>query len=163
MDANLNSENLGVVSLLRNAHFRFQHPKELTLVAEFLANLCPHPRLAIVGLTEIFFNAIEHGNLGISSAEKEKLQKDNIWLEEIERRLRLPQHRHQYVNVQFTRTDTEIQLIVKDDGVGFDWKNSEKQAISTHGRGILIAKEAVFQSLQYSPKGNEVACIISLL
>jgi hypothetical protein len=35
-------------------------------VATILANACPDPDSAVVGLTELLLNAVEHGNLGIT-------------------------------------------------------------------------------------------------
>ncbi len=154
-----------IARFLISGHFHFRELKEAYALAEFLGKICPNPRLHIMAISEILVNAIEHGNLGISSEEKLLLQKENRWLSEIERRLQLPQHVHQYVNVQVTHSELELRLHIKDDGHGFNWeayKNKNKDNQSTQGRGILMAQNLAFKSIVYSDKGNEVVCVIAL-
>ncbi len=58
-----------------------------------------------------------------------------------------------------------MQLRVEDEGKGFNWKALKNAAIdnqSTQGRGIFMAKNLAFKSLEYSEKGNVVTCIIAL-
>lgn len=151
---------------LTKGEFRIQHPVEAHTLASFLAQACPDPRSTIVGITEILLNAIEHGNLKIGFDEKSKLQKENSWMKEIEHRLSLPEHKDQYVEIEFSRTNSEIQIKVTDQGDGFDWKQYEepdpKNMLASHGRGILMAKALAFKSVEYSDKGNVVTCRISL-
>ncbi len=156
-----------IAPLIVEGRFRFKRLSEAHLLAEFLAEVCPNPRLAIMGITEILVNAVEHGNLGISFEEKSKLQLEAHWLEEIDRRLSLPEHINQFVEVELTRTETEIRIKVTDQGNGFNWQQYQSTTpnnnlLSTHGRGIMMAKNLAFQRLEYAGKGNEVTCIISL-
>ncbi|HQW58038.1 MAG TPA: ATP-binding protein [Gammaproteobacteria bacterium] len=166
MDAtSTNIEPYEVARFLINGHFRFRSLPEAMALAEFLAKACPNPPVHSVGISEILVNAIEHGNLGITSEEKLQLQKENRWLSEIERRLQLTEHCNQYVNVEVTQSTSEIRLHVQDDGKGFNWKAFKKTHAnneSTQGRGILMAERLAFKSLEYSEKGNAVICIISL-
>jgi hypothetical protein len=150
--------------LLLNGCFRFRSLQDANHLAEFFAQACPNPHLAIVGISELLINAIEHGNLGIDSEEKAILQHNNNWLSEIERRLALPEYQHKYAEVEFTRTDTEIHLKVTDQGKGFDWQqyHAPTDPFSTHGRGILMAKKLVFKRLEYSGIGNVVTGVIAL-
>lgn len=160
----LESDFSGVALLLHNGRFKFRYLAEANLLAQFIAKACPNPRLAIMGISELLINAIEHGNLGIGSEEKAKLQQQNIWIEEINRRCDLPEYKTRIAEVQFTRTETEIELVVTDQGEGFDWKaveNGPSDRLSTHGRGILMAKQLVFKRLEYSGKGNIVTGIIA--
>lgn len=162
-----NKDHQEAACFLTNGHFRIRHPLEAHTVASFLAQACPDPRSSIVGITEILLNAVEHGNLNIGFEEKSNLQKENTWMKEIERRLALPEYAALYVEIAFVRRETEIRLTVSDQGKGFDWKKYEapdpKNILSTHGRGILMAKALAFKSLEYSEKGNEVTCIIPLV
>ncbi len=155
-----------LADLLIQGQFRLKRLAEAHLLAEFLSHHCPRPRLVVVGITEILVNAIEHGNLGIGYEEKTRLQLQDDWLKEIDRRLSAPENKHKYVEVDFNRTDDEIHIKVTDQGKGFDWKKyHDKDAESsaeTHGRGIVLAKSLAFKSLQYSGAGNQVTCIISL-
>lgn len=155
-----------IARFLLSGHFRFKELKDAYALAEFLGKICPNPRLHIMAISEILVNAIEHGNLGISAEEKHLLQKENRWLSEIERRLQLPQHVNQYVNLDVTHSESELRLHIKDDGQGFNWedyKNKNRDNQSTQGRGILMAQNLAFKSIDYSEKGNEVVCVIALL
>ena len=152
--------------LLKSGHFRFRRLSEAYVLAKFFSAPCPNPTTALVGISEMLVNAIEHGNLGISSKEKEKLQAEDIWVSEIERRVDLPEHQHKFVEVQFMRTETEIQLTITDQGDGFNSDGFNQplveESLATHGRGILMAKKLSFKRLEYSKKGNEVFCTIAL-
>lgn len=155
-----------IARLLISGQFRFRSLQEATAIAEFLGKVCPNPRLHIMAISEIFMNAIEHGNLGISSEEKLELQRENRWIPEIERRLKLPVNTNKHVNVKVTQSKSEMRLHVTDDGQGFNWKDLKHSKIdnySTQGRGIIMAENLAFKSLEYSEKGNEVVCVISLL
>lgn len=161
----INREPNEVARFLINGHFRFRLLSEAMALAEFLAKACPSPAVHSVGISEILVNAIEHGNLGITSEEKLQLQKENRWLPEIERRLQLPEHCNQYVNVKVTQSASEMRLHVQDDGKGFNWrafKNANPNHTSTQGRGILMAERLAFKSLEYSEKGNAVVCVIEV-
>lgn len=151
---------------LTEGHFRFRLLPDAHVVSNFLAYACPNPRIAVVGISEILINAIEHGNLGISYEEKSKLQQDNKWIPEIERRLNLPENIHKHVDVYFKRSETEIMIKVSDQGDGFDWRKyqelDQKNKLGTHGRGIVMAKNLVFNKIEFSEKGNEVTCFIPL-
>lgn len=159
-----------ISALLCRGLFRFKRLSEARVLAEFIAHGCPNPRLAVMGISELFVNAVEHGNLGISYEEKSQLQLRDDWLEEIDRRLDSPEHKDQYVEVEFTRTQTEIQLKVTDQGHGFDWSviqtcpsdANSSNPLSSHGRGILMAKQLSFKSLEYSGKGNVVTATIAI-
>lgn len=153
--------------LLTQATFQFRSFAEAALVSQFLAHTCPEPTLTDIALSELFTNAIEHGNLNLSYEQKTQLQKENHWLAEIERRLTLPEYKNKSVTVVYTRTSTELQFKITDEGKGFDWKQLKQhitpaQASSSHGRGLDIIKHALFQRVQYSGSGNEVLCVIKL-
>lgn len=167
-DISKDPAKLGSVSdLLCQARFRLRDLSEANILSDFLSKTCPNPRLAVIGLTELIVNAIEHGNLGITFEEKSELQLQDNWLEEIDRRLKLPEHREQYVEVIYERLKNEIHITIIDQGKGFNWQQyetNEKQESSkdSHGRGILLAKKLAFKDICYSEKGNEVKCIISI-
>jgi len=152
---------------LINGVFRIRGLSEAQKLAEFLSEACPEPRMIIIGLNEILVNAIEHGNLAISFQDKTLLQKENKWIEEIDRLLDSPEHIDQYVEVKFSRKETEIQITVIDQGKGFNWRQFDdsdpKNILSTHGRGLLMAKSLAFKELKYNDNGNEVTCIVSLI
>jgi anti-sigma regulatory factor (Ser/Thr protein kinase) len=163
-DSETNRDCLSAAKYLNQAHFQFRTLEEARSVADFLASACPNPRLAIMGITEILINAIEHGNLAINYDEKSELQHHN-WAVEIEHRLTLPENINKYVHVHFLRTEKELRIRVIDEGAGFDWKKyqtlSKKRALDSHGRGIVMAKN-LFSRVEFLSRGNEVLCVIPL-
>jgi anti-sigma regulatory factor (Ser/Thr protein kinase) len=160
-----NPNKFQIAQFMLEGHFRFRQLSEAYLLAQFLAAACPNPRLAAMGITEILVNAVEHGNLGISFEEKSTLQMKANWLEEINRRLNLPAHINQFVEVKLTRTETEIRITVTDQGTGFDWQRYQSEtnhSFDIHGRGIFLAKSLAFKRLEYTGTGNTVTCVIDL-
>ncbi len=154
------------LNTLYHAMFKVRTLGEAQIVAGLLANECPNPRLAAVGLSEILINAIEHGNLNISYDEKTQLHKQDSWLEEIDRRLNLPENIEKHVRIVFNKTDGHISIRVTDQGRGFDWRSFQSlnadRVFDNHGRGIIMAKSLAFENLVYHGVGNDVECIIPL-
>lgn len=114
-----------------------------------------------LGLNEIFFNAIEHGNLEITFEEKAKLKESNQWHEEIQNRLRAPFYQNKNVVAQLEITPSFICLQVHDEGDGFDWNQYIgpcQISNAHHGRGLILAQELSFDKIEFSPKGNVVRC-----
>lgn len=155
-----------MANILTSGKFHFRKLQEGNQLANFLAQACPNPRLAALGIGEIFINAVEHGNLSIHYEDKSKLQSQALWLDEVDRRLSLPENKDKYVEVAFTRTEQELHITVKDQGKGFDWRKYQvldpRRMLHSHGRGIAMARSLAFQHLEYSETGNEVTCVISL-
>jgi phosphoserine phosphatase RsbU/P len=148
------------LSLLERGVFTFRTLDEGNTLAVALARACPPSRFLVVGLSEIFTNAIEHGNLGITSAEKEKLIAEKRWAREIEARLDAPENRDKAVTVEFERIAGDVRITVRDHGQGFDWRKymelDPARAFSAHGRGIVMARRLCFDTVEYRDPGNEV-------
>lgn len=151
---------------LVSASFKLQTLNEAQVVANLLANECPNPRLAAVGITEMLINAIEHGNLNIGYAEKTRLHEKEQWMNEIERRLLLPENVNKFATISFTKTSSHISIRIVDQGNGFDWRQYQdldsKRVFDNHGRGIVMARTLAFDELIYHNNGNDVECIIPL-
>jgi len=169
MDESRNNplEAMQAAMFLHQAHFQFRTLQDAHIVAQFLAHTCPNARLALMGITEIFINAIEHGNLAITYDEKTELQQEEEdWIGAIEKRLNLPNNIDKYVDVYFLRTEQELQIRVVDQGQGFDWKKYQcmpaQRSLDSHGRGIMMARNLAFNRIEFSESGNEVLCVISL-
>jgi response regulator RpfG family c-di-GMP phosphodiesterase len=154
------------IGSLIKAEFKLQNLTEAQAIANLIAGECPNPRLAAVGITEMLINAIEHGNLGITYAEKTKLHEKEEWLAEIERRLIKPENKDKYVQVVFDKSSSHINIRITDQGDGFNWREYQtldtKRVYDNHGRGIVMARSLTFESLIYHDKGNDVECIIPL-
>ena len=145
------------LSLLYSGTFSYRSLDESRVLTKLLAAACPEPdRVA---------NAVEHGNLEISYAEKSNLIENQQWLQEIEHRLKQAKYASRYVSVQFERNTNEINIEITDQGKGFDWQQyleiSPERSIDTHGRGIAMAKILSFDDIEYKGNGNRVKVTIN--
>lgn len=158
-------QHLDSLRLLNRAEFRIRTLTEAAQLAALVAQTCPCPDKVVMGLSELLINGIEHGNLGISYAEKTRLKREERWLEEIQHRLALPEHRHKVVQLDFQRFDDEIVVRVIDQGQGFDWERflemDPGRACDPNGRGIALARMLSFSSIEYEGKGNIVIARIA--
>jgi anti-sigma regulatory factor (Ser/Thr protein kinase) len=152
--------------LLRCASFRLRTIEEARDVGTLVAGLCPDPGNTVIGLTELIVNAVEHGNLGITYAEKSELNGINRWLDELDRRAALPENAAKYVDVEYERDEQKIRITVRDQGAGFDWRPylepDPTRVFDTHGRGITIARRLSFDDLEYRDPGNIVVATIDV-
>jgi len=154
--------DLDKLSELNQAKFFLQTLDQCRQLAAFLSYTCPNPNKAFIGLFEIFTNAVEHGNLGISYEEKSQLISNNAWLEEIESRLKLPENRQKKVFIHYSKTKQTIQFRIQDQGKGFNWFKYQDNSCQSQSRGIYVAKNLSFDKLIYQRIGNEVLCIVNL-
>ncbi len=122
----------------------------------------------ILGLTEIINNAIEHGNLGISSDEKSNaLKASRFFSLAIERANQEPyKSRVVTIRARVYPDQRSTEYLVADQGMGFDWKSlpdpkDNENLLKRHGRGILIARYA-FDEVSYNDLGNQVALMAHL-
>ncbi len=155
-----------MLDLLREARFNFQTLDEAVYLAHYIANCFPEPETVVFGLHELLINAVEHGNLGISYAEKAALSRDGGWNAEIQHRLGLPENKKKFASLALTVTKEAILVHIKDDGKGFDWHKylefSPNRATDLHGRGIAVSRMTSFDSVEYLGAGNEVRCTVKL-
>lgn len=145
---------------IETCQFRLRTLVEADAVAGLLANLFGDPERAVAGLAELIYNAVEHGNLGISYDEKSKLIESGSWRQEVVRRLELPEFKDKYVEVSFRREPQGCYVTVADQGKGFRWRDymhiDPARARDNHGRGIAQANMVNFDGLAYNDKGNQV-------
>ncbi|MCB1906996.1 MAG: response regulator [Rhodocyclaceae bacterium] len=152
-----------VIALAESASFRIRTLDDAQRLASLLGNLFPEPQVGAMGLSELMINAIEHGNLEISFAEKSRLKEVDRWHEEVERRLALPEYRGRSVTVSVERKDDDWEFLIEDQGQGFDWHQylefDPERAFAPNGRGIALARQLAFASLDYEGCGNRVRAI----
>ncbi|MGO9985603.1 MAG: response regulator [Rhodomicrobium sp.] len=155
-----------MLGLMEQSTFRFQTLEEAKTLAYYIANCFPEPERVVFGLNELLINAIEHGNLGITYAEKTKLLLSGCWLQEVERRLASPEHREKAAHLTFKASKHEVAVQIEDEGKGFDWNKyielSPERATDPHGRGIATSRIMSFHSVEYLGSGNEVMCKVFL-
>ncbi len=155
-----------VMGLMEQSRFRFRTLEEARNLAFLIANCFPEPEAAVYGLNEMLINAVEHGNLGITYAEKTQLIMDGALHQEIERRLGLPQYCNKWARLNFEADDQYLQVRIKDEGAGFDWRQyldiSPDRATHPHGRGIATSRLMSFTSVEYVGCGNDVICTAAI-
>lgn len=148
-------------------HFTLRTLEECQqVIAQILAWVPELPDIAL-GLNELIINAIEHGNLEISYAEKSRLNEEGRWLDEINSRLTNPKYQDRIVKVTCSKANGKLCIRIEDQGQGFDWQPyleiNPERAFDSHGRGIAMAKMLSFEEVEYIGCGNqvEVTCLLS--
>ncbi|WP_237262156.1 ATP-binding protein [Thiomicrorhabdus immobilis] len=152
--------------LLQEATFQLRTIQEAQALSSVLAYMTNDQKRIGVGLFELMLNAIEHGNLGIGYELKTQLINKSELQKEIQHRHDLPENQHKKVVVRVKRTAKYFEVIISDEGNGFDYENyldySENRATHSHGRGIMIANRLSFDSLEYRDSGSTVVCRCSI-
>jgi CheY-like chemotaxis protein len=114
----------GKLGLVANARFEMQFKTlaDARNLARDIAKCCPEPEKIVLGLNELLINAIEHGNLGITYAEKKLLVVANKWENEIAERLAKDEYKDKSATLICETQDNDIVITIKDEGKGFNWQ-----------------------------------------
>lgn len=163
---NLREEYLAIQNSLlfvEDAKFKVRTLEEVNDLSQFLSNFCPEPDKAMLGILEIMINSVEHGNLGITTDEKNILLEKGTWLQEIDKRLAMKKNLDKFIDVTLFNTRKEIAIEIKDQGSGFDFKKfmikDPGKSLGFNGRGIATAKMLSIDSLEYFDNGSKVRMI----
>lgn len=152
------------LNLLRRAEFCCRTLSEARDLALLLADASMDPARTVVGYSELLINAVEHGNLGISYAEKNQLLVDGRWLEEVEARLEHPDYSGRLVSVVLEKIATACRVTITDQGKGFDWQTyvefSPERVFDLNGRGIAMSRAVSFDKLEYLGNGSSVVTTV---
>jgi len=153
-------EYRGVMALIDESVFRYRSIDEARALAAALASMCRDPAAAGFGLLEVLINAVEHGNLGIRLEDKCELVATGRWEQEIAARFATPENAAKYVEVHCRREGERLLIRIRDQGEGFDWRSflamDEARVFRPNGRGIALAREVAFETMEYSGPGNQV-------
>jgi len=156
----------GTLGLLCRAEFAYRSLAEAKDLALLLADASMDPARTVVGYSELLVNAVEHGNLGISYADKSRLLGEGRWVEEVEARLRDPDYAGKKVRVTLEKSGGSSRVTIRDEGAGFDWQSylefSPERAFDLNGRGIAMSRAVSFDSLEYLGNGNTVVTAVTL-
>lgn len=135
----------------------------------YLLENLPYPFLSKssplqMALIEMIINAIEHGNLAISSEEKMDALENETLDALIKERAQDQRYQNRKVDIRFEYTSTQLIYTITDEGDGFDWKKrsetlSEDDVLLAQGRGIFLAK-LVCDKMEYNDKGNQLRMYI---
>ncbi len=115
-----------------------------------------------IAILELLVNAFEHGNLGISYADKSKAihekRLDRLYQE------KLADHRfkNRKIKIEFTLEKNCCEWIITDEGNGFQSSDytqlDEDDRENEHGRGIFISRFHL-DELEYLGNGNTVRAL----
>jgi len=151
-------QHVNSLQFLDQAEFSIRTIQEAGQLASFIAQACPNPDQAVIGISELLVNGVEHGNLGLSYAEKTRFKQEDNWQAEIERRAALPENCDKFVSLSFQRCDGRITLRICDQGKGFNWQKflemDPERAFDPNGRGIALARMLSFSGISYEGCGN---------
>lgn len=151
---------------LTRAEFEFATLQQATELSTLASLAAPQPENIVMGLSELLINAVEHGNLGITYAEKSRLRLEDRWQEEVERRLLLPHNAGKRARLTVERSATEVRFTVGDEGRGFDYTRyldfDPERAFDPNGRGIAMARQLSFKRLEYIGSGNVVSAAVDV-
>ncbi len=153
------SENL--FQYLLNGCFRIKNFDDANCIAARIAHTCPNPGKALA-ISELLYNAIEHGNLAISYEEKTRLLEAGHYKRELNRRLKQPPYNNMFVDVFVEKSAETMTVMIKDQGKGFNFAKyltpDQDRIFDSHGRGILMAKNSI--DLSYRDGGRTAVAVI---
>ena len=109
-----------------------------------------------MALHEAVVNAIEHGNLELSSTLKEKTN----YLEILEKRRAETPYADRQVRVAAAVTPTSFSCEITDEGPGFDWQSlpdprDPENLFKPHGRGLILMAN-YFDRVGFNKRGNSI-------
>ena len=161
-----NNEQTNLANMLVTVEYQVRTLPEVRTLSATLSGYYPQPKRVMLGISELLINAVEHGNLGISYAEKSLLLQKGLWESEVIRRLALADNAKKKVEVKLEHLQHEMSLTIRDSGPGFDsskyMEMSPERAFDPNGRGISMSKMMSFDQIKYSGKGNEVVALVKI-
>jgi hypothetical protein len=115
------------------------------------------------GFTEMIMNSYEHGNLGISSNQKQKLMESGEYTDYLKSNEVNNQDKN--IMIQYYLVNEMLVLNIQDSGIGFDTKILKDLIVrdteSFHGRGVAMSSND-FDFIMYNQIGNSVLFGITL-
>jgi CheY-like chemotaxis protein len=167
LKSQMSASHARFISSMKQASFAIKTHAQARLLAASLSQAALYPEFVAVGLMEMLSNAIEHGNLEMGYEKKCKCLWADTWTQELDSRAASKEYGTRQVHVEMLRKDNIMQIVIRDEGCGFDWHQhiySDRPpgaATEPNGRGISKAM-IMLDDLSYNEKGNEVRCNIAL-
>jgi len=155
------------LELMTRCDFTFRTMEEAERACQFAARLFPDPARVLIGLSELAYNAIEHGNLGITYSEKNQLILEGRLKSEIKARLANPTYRDRRATMTVIREADRTKAILTDMGSGFNYLPfldlDPLKVTKLNGRGIAIARIMSFDHMEFNESGNQITCSCNIL
>lgn len=137
-------------------------PAFVDVVLSTCAADLPQPQLVELSLAlrEVVLNAVEHGNLGLTFAEKARALEQGTLPQVLADRAGRPPYAQRQVRLTVRRLVDALEVEVADEGGGFDWQalpdpTDPDNLLAAHGRGVLLAQLSV-DRLTFNAEGNRV-------
>jgi DNA-binding response OmpR family regulator len=140
------------------------------LITATAATLPEVRRLHLRGtLSELLFNAMEHGNLEVFYQEKQQALAEQRYDELLADRLSQPRlaGRRVTIRVRYDKLQKILEYHIADEGKGFKWQTLLRRSHESclpqdiSGRGVFLA-QSLFPNLSYNDRGNEVRFTVEL-
>jgi CheY-like chemotaxis protein len=168
--AHANRREKEVLDSLEQAEFQFVLDNDAALVPPLIAHLenavvdmrhCDRTELMRVGIAlhEALLNAIQHGNLEVSSDLRQH-DEERRFRDLVETRRRQPPYRDRRVRVSATLSPREAVYVVADEGPGFDPKTLPDPTDPANlerigGRGLTLIRTFMDQ-VDFNERGNRI-------
>lgn len=114
-----------------------------------------------VAVQEAIANAIYHGNLELDSELRQ--EDESIFYRLADERRRAAEYSHRRVHVETTLSATQLQIVIQDDGPGFNPSEVRDPTEQINigrigGRGLLLIR-TLMDAVSHNPKGNQITMI----
>ncbi|MFQ5433004.1 MAG: response regulator [Nitrospinota bacterium] len=115
----------------------------------------------VLAIHEALRNSLEHGNLELPSDIKPELidAEEDPYEKLLRERLEDPKYAKRKIWLTYSRTEEKAELIIRDDGKGFDGSKTLDQKQDTdigHHHGMILIRAGV-DKVSYNEAGNEIA------
>ena len=120
-----------------------------------------------IAVEEALINAIFHGNLELPTDMRDEIRSavhHGTPIEIAEERLRDPEFLNRNVVVDMVATPEVIQIIIEDDGSGFDHRSfleNRAENVDAKGKRGLLLIESFMDGLTFNEAGNRMKLIKS--
>jgi DNA-binding response OmpR family regulator len=117
-----------------------------------------------LALFEALANAMEHGNLEISFAEKSAAMSVSGGMEVLMReRMADPTRSRRAVHLTAIYSNDQVEYRIRDEGLGFDPEEFQKEraladTTALHGRGLALIRHYM-DDVRWNPQGNEIRMV----
>lgn len=151
----------------------FEISSDLNLISDVVTEIVKHSSGILddlymfeVAVHEAIYNAIEHGNLEITRARKERMIEEGTYDDFLKKVASEKKCNSKKVIIETKIYDKSMEITIEDEGRGFNWKEEMENAkISTgneldqfNGYGLKIIL-SVFENVFYNEKGNKLTLV----